>query len=319
MNIAYCLIVWNKPELLQRIVDRLNQPNVHFYIHVDTKSTHLDQFKAIFKNYETVTILSVYTVYWGGISQVKTHLHMLQLAASSKYDFKYFVLLSGQDYPIKTNAYINDFFANSHCDFLSYNRIEDLSVKYKLKYAHLHFLEFKYLNPKDPHLNKTLYYLYHGLYRRLVNYLPQRAFYKNYIPYFGSTWTALTQATVKYVLQFVENHPDYMRYMSRVEFPSEMFIHNILLNSERKSNVCDYEVFIEWLKNKKQGEKFEPSYSSLKFMDWSDRGKASKPAVLDISYFDEIKADMNLFARKVDDKISLELLNRIDAEILHVQ
>ena len=318
MNIAYCLIVWNKPELLKRIVDRLNQPNVHFYIHVDKKSMYVAEFKAIFQHYENVSILSVYAVFWGGISQVKTHLHMLQLAVASKQDFKYFVLLSGQDYPIKTNEYINTFFASNNCDFLSYNRIEDLDPSYKYKYTHRHFLEFKYLNPKDPHLNKSLYYIYHGLQNRLRKYLPHRSFYKNFTPYFGSTWTALTQQTVQFVLDFVDNNPDYVTYMSYVEFPSELFIHNIILNTERRTNVYDYEKFIEWLKTKKEGEKFTPVYSSLKFMDWSDRGNASKPAVLDITYFDQIKANHNLFARKVDDKISTALLHKIDSELLHV-
>ena len=302
------------------MVDRLNQPNVFFYVHIDKKNEDLKLFQDIFLGYKNVSVISEYKVYWGGISQVKTALHLMRLASNSRMDFKYFVMLSGQDYPIKTNEYINDFFSNHTCDFVSYNRIEDLHDSYKSKYRYFHYLDFKYINPKDPHKNKLLYYLYSGFYKRVGKYLPHRSFYKNFIPYFGSDWLALSRDTVKFILDFADNNKDYVRFMTYTEIPSELFIHNIILNSERKTNLCDYDKFVAWLQTKKKGEIFTPEYSSLRYMDWSDRGKEhTKPATLDISYFEVLKTDKNLFARKVDGKISAELLDRIDRELLNVK
>ena len=320
MNIAYLIIAWNKPHQLKRLVDRLTQANVHCYIHIDKKNTDFKAFSDIFQQYSNVTLVSEYKVYWGGFSQVNTAQYLLRLAAASAMEFKYYVFLSGQDYPIKTNDYINDFFERNSCDFLSYNRIEDMAESFTNKYRYYHFLDFKYVNPKDPRRNKLLYYLFYGFYRRFGKFIPHRSFYKDFTPYFGSDWLVLHRDSVKFILDFVEKNKDYSTFMKYVEIPSELFIHNILLNSERRTNLCDYDKFTEWLKTRKPGELFNQSFSSLRYMDWSERGKEfTKPAILDVSYFETIKNDPNLFARKMDDKLSDELLDRIDAEILKIK
>ena len=83
------------------------------------------------------------------------------------------------------------------------------------------------------------------------------------------------------------------------------FFHTIVLNSPRKTNVYDYDRFVEWDKTKKPGAHFVQEYSSLRYMDWSDRGKdVPKPAVLDGTYYEVLRDSTDLFARKVDEKIS---------------
>lgn len=309
-------MAFNNPVQVKRMVDRLDQPNAHFYIHADKKKKDLPVYHELLKGRQNVTIVSVYDVYWGGISQVKTMLHLLKLATAATTPFKYYVFLSGQDYPIKSNTYINEFFNTHTCDFLSYNRISDLSAHFRHKYEYYHYLDSKYINPKDPNRIMPLYYLYYGFYKRIGKFLPKRSFYKNFEPYFGSDWMVLYHDTVTYILDFVDSHKDYMRYMTYVEIPSELFIHNIILNSERKTNLVGFSEYPEWQKHKKSGEVFHAEYSSLRYMDWSETGQATKPAVLDISYFDALKADKNLFCRKVDDKISAALLDKIDTELL---
>ena len=39
--------------------------------------------------------------------------------------------------------------------------------------------------------------------------MPKRKFYKNFEPYFGSQWFALTQDTVKFILRFIDENKDY--------------------------------------------------------------------------------------------------------------
>ncbi|MES2702816.1 MAG: beta-1,6-N-acetylglucosaminyltransferase [Bacteroidota bacterium] len=316
MNIAYHIIAWSQPDLLKRMVSRLNQPNVHFFIHIDKKNKDYPSYKPYFDDFNNVTLLSEYEVYWGGLSQVKTAMHLLTLACNFPMQFKYHVLLSGQDYPIKPNSYINNFFEAHSCDFMSYNRIADLPDIYLKKYQYHHFFDNKLLNPKDPRKNKLLYYLFNGFYNRFGKYLPKRSFYKDYTPYFGSDWLVLSDGSARFILDFTKRNPDYVRFMKYNEIPSELYIHNILLNSERRTNVVDYDRFQEWLKHKKPGDVFMPRYASLRYMDWSDTGQATKPAFLDATYFDVIKNDPNLFARKMHETISAELLDKIDVELL---
>jgi len=315
MNIAYLILAHNQPLQLKRLVDRLNQENIHFFIHFDRKYKDVASVGNMFGEYRNVVFISEYDVYWGGFSTVRAAQKIMKIASGAPVDFKYYVYLSGQDYPIKSNEYINNFFENSSSDFIAYHRMEHLPDSFRNKYRFFHFLDFKYINPRDKHKSKLLYYINYGFYRRFGKFIPHRSFYKDFVPYFGSDWFTLTDDTVKYILEFVERNKDYSDFMKYTDIPNELFVHNILLNSPRKTNIYDYAKYLEWLNYKKEGELFQSGYSTLKYMDWTDRGKPL-PATLDLSYFEDLRKTKDLFARKMDEKASADLLNKIDSELL---
>ena len=134
-------------------------------------------------------------------------------------------------------------------------------------------------------------------------------------PFFGSNWFAFTQDTARYIVDFVNTNPGYVRYKRFTENADETFLHTILMNSPRQTNVYDYEKYVEWLKVRKGTDLFYAGHTSLRYMDWSERGKP-KPATLDMSYFDELKNSDYLFARKVDEVVSAQLLDEIDSNLL---
>src|ERR1035437_876794 len=120
MNIAYLILAHNQPLLLKRLIDRLNQPNVRFYVHIDKKTKNIDFFKTTLSGYSNVTIISTREVNWMGYTTIDAELDMMKVAYQSGIKFKYYVLMSGQDYPIKGNNYINNFFNTYNNDFISY-------------------------------------------------------------------------------------------------------------------------------------------------------------------------------------------------------
>jgi core-2/I-Branching enzyme len=316
MNIAYLILAHNQPNLLIREVERLNQGNAHFFIHIDKKSGQdLLFLKEHFAAWNNVTIVSGEKIFWMGFNMVRATIRLLQMAYSSAVQFKYYVLLSGQDHPIKTNEYINAFFEKHNCDFISYNSIEYLDDVFKNKVSYYHYFDNAYYNPRSANRIPWLVRLYYGAHRRLDKYLPARRFYKNYTPYFGSQWFALTSDTVKYVLDFLARNKKYIRFMKFTEGPDEVFFQTIILNSERKHHVYDYDDYTAWLKTKEDGSVFVHKYSSLRYMDWSEDLKV-KPAVLDSSYYETLAASNDLFARKFDENISRELLDKIDGTLL---
>jgi hypothetical protein len=316
MNIAYLVLAHNQPNLLIRAVEKLNQDNASFFIHFDKKDKqHLPTLTKHFDGYKNVHIISTQNIYWMGFNMVQATIQLLQLACSSGTEFKYYVLMSGQDYPIKNAAYINDFFNKNCTDFISYNSVEYMSENFKNKVKHFHFMDNPYFNPRSAARIPLLVKLYYGGHKRLDKFLPKRSFYKDYTPYFGSQWFALTGATVKYILDFLDQHKDYVRFMKLTEGPDELFFQTIILNSERKHNLYDYERYEAWLKTKKDDEVFIPGYSSLRYMDWSEELKV-KPAILDNSYYERLVMSKELFARKFDAKISAELLDKIDLDLL---
>lgn len=315
MNTAYLILAHNQPNQLERLLSRLNQPGVYFYIHIDRKSKDLDALLALKTKFINATILSVNNVNWMGYYMVDSTLRLMQLAVDSQISFKYIVLMSGQDYPIRSNTYINDFYTKHNTDFIYFDNVSLMPANFGIKVNYYHYMDVEAINPRNPKRNKLLTYLYFGLHKRFRQYFPKRKFYKGMQPFFGSQWFALRLDTIKYILEYVKQNPGYVSYMKNTEGPDELFFQTIILNSERRTNVYGYNNYLEYLKTRKPTDQFSPGYSSLRYMDWGAHLK-SKPAVLDLSYYDTLKTEDYLYARKVDEKTSAQLLDKIDATLL---
>ena len=317
MNIAYMILAHHQPLQLARLVSRLSQPCAYFYIHIDKKSKEINKIREQLSKFERVQIISNNEVNWMGFTTIDAELDLMKLAHNSGIDFKYYVLLSGQDYPIKSNVYINDFFSSHSNDFLGYNKISYMADNFKNKHKYYHFRDVPYINPRNPKKIPFLVYLYFGIHNRLVKHLPERKFYNNMELYFGPQWFALTKETIDYILKFISANDGYIRSMKNTDGPDETFFQTIIMNSERKTNVYDYGKFLDWLKVRKDSEEFIPGYSSLRYMDWSAH-LTSKPAVLDNSYYETLIESMDLFGRKFDEKVSAELMDNLDKNVLKI-
>jgi hypothetical protein len=315
MNIAYLILAHNQPFQLERLIKCLNQANVDFYVHIDKKSSSTNSIRQALSKYENVKIISEYKVNWKGFNMVKSTLRLIELAHSSGKNYKYYVLLSGQDYPIKTNEYLNDFFYKHNEDFIAYNKISHLPEGYRNNVRLFHFPDIAYTNPRSVKKIPVLVKLYFGIYKHFIKFLPKRNFYKNFEPYFGSQWFALTDETIKFILKFIKENKQYMKFMKFIEGPDEIFFQTIILNSERKNNLYDYNSYLNWLEARKEDTIFIHEFSTLRYMDWSERGKPM-PAVLDDYYYETLKTSEDLFARKFDEVVSASLLNQIDENLL---
>src|SRR4051812_25185526 len=102
MNIAYLILAHNQPQQLERLISRLDQPNAHFYIHIDRKSADKEAIGAAVAGFKNVHIISNHDVNWMGFKMVESTIELLKLAFNSGIGFKYYVLMSGLDYPIKS-------------------------------------------------------------------------------------------------------------------------------------------------------------------------------------------------------------------------
>lgn len=315
MNLAYMILAHHQPAQLERLVDRLSQANAYFFIHVDKKSKDKEAIRQRFAGNQHVTVICNNEVNWMGFTTIDAELDLMKLAFNSGIKFKYYVLLSGQDYPIKSNAYINEFFSKHDYDFLSYNKISYMKQEFRNKHTRWHFRDIPYINPRNPKKIRLLTYLYFGTHIHLSKYLPARRFYKDMDTYFGSQWFALTQDTIMYILEFVEQNKGFIKSMKNSDGPDETFFHTIIMNSPRKTNVVDYARFESWLTTRKDNELFNPVFGSLRYMDWSEHLK-SKPAVLDNAYVSELRGSEHLFARKFDEKASAELMDYLDENVL---
>jgi hypothetical protein len=160
--IAYLIQAHHQPAHFYDLVCQLNHKEVCFFVHIDKKSNQ-ENFKNKVNHLRNVFFVqNRINVVWAGFSQVQATLSMIALALNSVYNFKYFVLLSGVCYPIKSNNYIIKFFQNNKKNYIDTIKINEEYQKYKYLY---YMLSLKCINKTNRYAEqyqqtKTKYFYY---------------------------------------------------------------------------------------------------------------------------------------------------------------
>jgi hypothetical protein len=117
----YIILAHDNPAQLYRLINRLDQPEAFFYIHIDKRV----DIKPFLIDKENVYFLDKRVAYpWGDIGGVHaTLLAMQQIVKHHRNG--YCILLSGQDYPIKSNRVIKEFYASHHQCFIYASPLPD--------------------------------------------------------------------------------------------------------------------------------------------------------------------------------------------------
>lgn len=307
MQINYIILAHRYPEQLRRLIQKLTTPETFFYVHID-KNASIDLFAK-----ELVDLPNINFVEdrkegtWGDLGIVKASLNALkQIVRDGKEGCC--VLLSGQDYPIKSNddirLYLTSNFGNEFIDIvalptkhLSIDRIE--KYKFNLSSKKGDFIQIGSILETGFFTKKTLKKSYRlikaGQYNFILKVLKRRK-YPDYIkPYGGSQWWALTTQTVKEIIQFVDEHPDFVKYHTYSLLPDEMFFQSIIM----------------YLMEKKSEIKIRPF---LTYINW-EKKNCDLPVTFSTADFEDLitQPDYKLFARKFDSSSSKEILDKIDA------
>lgn len=258
---AFLILAHEKPQQLAKLVDALQYPSFDVYLHVDV--TAEEGFSEVSG---ACDLVSEYDISWGGFAMVEATLFLLRRARETA-DYHSYTLLSGADYPIKSNAYIDETLSSISATRIDYWHDEDPS--WYRRYKRYFFHDWPY--PVSRVLN--------GLSRRLARVLPDRSLPEEIVPYFGSQWWTLHQDGAEAVFEFINRRPDIVRFMRTVHIPDEMFFQTALLNAEREVSLVR-----------------EP----LRYFDWS-AGRAH-PKVLGEGDLQTLRQSDSLFACKFDER-----------------
>lgn len=288
MKIAIIVLAHRNPAQLALLLGRLHHPDVRVYLHLDRKSP-LSPFRREMdlRDVAPPVLLTRRRSRWGGIEVVDATLEGLARAVSDGCG--YFFLISGQDFPIVSIEEILDFShraeEDSYVDYFPFP-VEKWRYGGRLRtdfYTYTVFGRRETFIPGDESgtwnwkgriLNEAL--------RLRSHFKPLRRFPAYLEPFGGSQWWNLSRVATKFVLAFVDEHPDYREYHSHSLLPDEFFFQSILLGtsfstSHRVVNDC------------------------LRFMIW-EKG-ASHPKSLTTEDLPRILGSGKLFARKVDEDI----------------
>ncbi len=289
MKLAYLILAHKQPKQLLRLISKLNLTSVKFFVHIDTYS-NFDEFDEVLKNISELTLISEYRTSWGSFNIVKAELVLIEKAYQWGADR--FVLLSGQDYPIKSAPAIKNFYTkNNNIAFVEFTKMPDKDWnEHQNGLFRINRFHFRFINSwraLPPHSKKIILNpLFNFMARFTFLVFFKSKYVKNY--WHGSQWWSLNRDHIKFVL---ENVPNYLRSFKNSYVADESFFQSIIANAPEK--------------------KFVIKNSDLHYIKWP-RKKSSSPQILCANDFDEIINSNELFIRKVDEIQSKELMDKID-------
>ena len=134
MRINYIITAYNEPLLLNRTIEKLKHKNSYFYIHID-KRVSITPFLPLNNIQHVKLIEERIESKWGDISTIEAIYNCLIKANNDSKDEKsYYVIMSGQDYPLKSANYIHTFFEKNYLFYLKCNNKTKLDYNTKKKY-----------------------------------------------------------------------------------------------------------------------------------------------------------------------------------------
>lgn len=292
MNHAFLIQAHAYPELLFKIVNELNASNHFFFIHIDKKGKDMLSSSCIreLKLYQNVILLSDYQVNWGGASQFKVTVRLLFEALLYIPKMDYFHLISGQDFPLKSNKEFDSFFEKH--DWAGYMGFADIKHMDE-RFSVFHFNDLIDVRTRSlcGKITKWIFSLLLScelrFYRLGFNFRPSL----KYTLYKGSSWWSLRRDCASYIDSFLKEHPDFLRRFLWTNCCDEIFFHIIVMNSPYKNQIFP---------------------NNLRYIDWTDKGRGSLPLTLIKDDFEQILAkDDCFFCRKIQPHVSDELIAMI--------
>lgn len=273
-------------DLLARVILRMNADNHYFFVHVDKKTKNYQDFLKLASKHVVFTDKR-YNVRWGSVNQIYATLELINKAKSIGIKFDYYHLISGQDYPIHSNRYFDEFFSYNTKSYIELDNKSPIEPRYM--YYHLNGLMNvrcgfgEKLKRHSLKLQKHLTVLF-----QIRKPLPMQ-------PYKGSNWWSLHKNMIDYILIYINKHPEYLKRFQFTSCCDEVFFHTLLFNSKLKGSIIE---------------------EDLRYYDWHRTyPKEQLPRVLSITDFDKIKCSNALFCRKIDNLLSHDLIEKIDKSL----
>lgn len=284
MKMAVLIQCHNKSEQVNQLIDFFNEDWVDLYIHIDSKSSIIDELKL---QDNVKLIKNRIDVNWGTFSQCEATLKLFKEVFDSNINYKYIHLISGEDYPIKSLDEFYQFFSKQNCNFIEFTKLpnNDL-VKSGIDRYEVYYPVWMIDRP-----NRILLRLIRVVYRNFILYT--KIFKRNQklfeTIYYGSSWFTINYPTFKYVMEYIENNQSAVKFFENSIYSDEMFFHTIILNSEHQLNTKNY---------------------NLRYIDWSE--KQGSPKVVNEDDVELAMLTNSFFIRKVQ---SINVINYINSKL----
>jgi hypothetical protein len=279
VTVAYVILAHGNPEQVARLVGTLPS-NSPVLIHFDRRApeTVYRQVVELLRGRPKLHFVKRQACRWGAFGIVEGTINLIQSLVALDVDYDYATLLSGSDYPIKSNLEI--------ATFLDRNRGKE-------------FIESFLLTDPNRWSNHGGYYktpqkvlCRHIRFRSRVMRIPgMRHMPDGLSPYGGAQWWTLSRQSMSYIADFIERAPNIIAFFRKSFIPDESFIQTVMSNSHLAERITG---------------------DDLRFAIW-DRPLPPYPATLAVEDVDMLRASDKHFARKFDPHVDSAILEVLDA------
>lgn len=278
MKVCYLILAHKNAPQLQRLISRLSGTGTSFFVHINRRETEMyHQSVAALAEFDNVHFIRQHKIWWGTFSIVEAILEGMQQIVQLNIAYDRLVLLSGQDYPIKSNSQIQQFFAQAvDKSYISYFSLSANNI---------------WTNGDGWYDAKRRTENFYLRYRSKMIAIPlKRKLPYGMMVYGGSLWFNLTRECVEYVVGIVESNRKYVNFMAHTFLPDEIFFQTLLLNSPLRSTIIS---------------------NDLRYIDW-EKANPTPPGTLMVEDFENLRQSPALYARKFDMNRDVEIFNLID-------
>lgn len=315
MKIAYIILAHRYPEQLIRLVRRLHTESTSFFIHINKKTDDKIYHQVVsgLSHLPNVYFLKRHPVAWGNFGHTNASLEGIKEVFAKNISFDWLFLLTGQDYPIKSNRQIENFLRENEgkvfLDYIDFKVPPDrgwaTSGSDRIDYWHFSFLDqLRFVFPAQLTTNaynryvksdKAWFSFAAFFWSMFIAFFPiKRKFPEGFTPFRGSSYWCFPRDCVEYIHDFIQKNPDFVNFFKYVDCPDEIFFQTLILNSKFKERV---------------------SAENLHYIDW-DNPNPSSPRVFVKTDFETLAGSSKLFARKFDLTRDADIFGIIDQKIL---
>ncbi len=226
--IAYFLLVHRYPEQFKRLFKAIYDPRNHYLVHIDKSSgAELDaDIRAFVAGYRNAAVLKGKRALWGGYSLVDAELRGMAELLCMDVNWEYFINLSGQDFPLKSQRQIMRFLSGSRGK--EFIKAED-----------------QYLTRPDTMSRVRKYVIETN--NRIFRTILSRPFLKGVTPYIGNQWMIVSRR----FCHFVVHAPQVARYKAFYKntfIADEGFFQTVMMNTVEHGTVINDDMReIDWV------------------------------------------------------------------------
>lgn len=314
---AYLIMCHKNESQVIRLIERLIDKDSDIFLHCDSNMSdnsfhYLDEFSKKHSDVVHMTQKRIHGIL-NDRSLVDISMELINNAKKEENNkhkhYKYYCLLSGQDYPIKTitfiNSQLNKSYPNPFIDCTSWKKGNWVSRKFSKNKKLIKFRNWIDNNFENYKLSYKSLRLIAYVWKIIINILhlsDYHWFMKNgYKLYGGSQWWILPDICIDYIKNEYDNNTEFSKKLLQIYTPDETYFQNIAILSP---------IGMMIKLNETDGKK-QDSMTFANF-DGINRPFLGHPYIITKEEVNDLIETKYFFARKFDEKTNKDALDLVD-------